>query len=80
MPKKSLIILLIGIPLFIAGLIGALNNFESDMNVVDKLVTEVAPALPPKQGDAVRVLAICLLVFFCTALPVGIENLAKKYL
>jgi hypothetical protein len=77
--KWGIIGVIIGIPLLIYGIKGALEDFESQMNLIDWLVMDVAPSLSSTVGDLVRVLAICLLIFFATALPATIERLAKEY-
>jgi hypothetical protein len=41
--KLGLLGLLIGIVLFINGVINAIEDFELQMNIVDWLVTDVAP-------------------------------------
>jgi hypothetical protein len=78
--KKGLIFVIIGIPLFIWGVISALNTFKTKMNIIDWLVTKLAPKLPPLWGDLIRVLAIGLLILFVFSLPKAIEELASKYL
>ena len=79
MSKKG-ILLIVGIPLFLGGLVSILNKFESNLNFVDWLVSELAPSLPPNLGDIVLVLAICLLIYFMELLPKSIEWLTRKYL
>ena len=77
---KLAVISLLGIPLFLSAIVGILNSFQDEMNLVDTLVTDVAPNLLSQQGDLVRVVAIFLLLVFCIGLPVSIELAAKKYL
>ena len=77
--KLGLIGLLIGIPLFLSGVISALNDFEGQMNIIDWLVMDIAPSLPPQQGDLVRIIAIGLVVLVPTTLLVTIERLANRY-
>ena len=77
--KLGLVVLIIGIFLFLNALVNTLENFESDMNLIDWLVMDVAPSLPPEQGDLVRVLAINLVILVPTALLVSIERLARRY-
>jgi hypothetical protein len=76
---KKMLLLLMGIPLFIGGLISTLNGFQREMNIIDWLVSDLAPNLPSQVGDVVRMVAIYLLIFFTVGLSASIEKLAKKY-
>ena len=45
-------------------IITALKDFESNMNLVDWLVSDLAPKLPSYLGDIVVILALGLLLYY----------------
>ena len=54
----------IGVIVVIVATIAALNQFESNMNKVDWLVSDFAPLLPSYLGDIVIIFALGLLLHY----------------
>jgi len=69
--------LIIGILLFVNGLVNALNSFESNMNFIDWLISDVAPSLPPRIGDYVLILGLVLFIYFFNVFGEALDKLDK---
>jgi hypothetical protein len=75
--KLGIVGLIIGIMLFVNGLVNALNSFESNMNFVDWIISDVAPSLHPQIRDYVLMLGLALFIYFFKVLGEALNNLDK---
>jgi len=69
--------LIIGILLFLNGLVNALNSFESNMNFIDWLISDVVHSLPPRIGDYVLILGLVLFFYFFDVFGEALDKLDK---
>lgn len=73
-----MLVFFIGIFLFIQGVISALQTFKFNMNIVDWMVTDLAPKLPPPAGNIIITVAAYLVIFFFKVLYENLEKLLKN--